>query len=152
MARFYLDKSDPANWEASNVWAERIADSTREAGLHPAVVELLSMRISQINGCAYCLDVHGRKALQAGITAQQLAVLSTWREAEEMFTDHERAALAIAEAATVLPEPEVRRAELAEARALLTDQEYSALQWAAIRMNVYNRISILSEHPVRPRE
>ncbi len=152
MARFYLDKSDPANWAASNVWAERIAESTQEAGLHPAVVELVSMRISQINGCAYCLDVHGSKAVQLGITTQQLNVLSTWREAEEMFSAHERAALAIAEAATVLPEPEVRRAELAEARAVLTDAEYSALQWAAIRMNVYNRISILSEHPVRPRE
>lgn len=150
--RFYLDKSDPENWAASNAWAARIAESTREAGLHPAVIELLSMRISQINGCAYCLDVHGRKALQLGITAQQLAVLSAWREAEEMFSDLERAVLTIAEATTVLPDPEVRRAELARARAVLTDAQYSALQWAAIRMNVYNRISILSEHPVRPRE
>jgi AhpD family alkylhydroperoxidase len=152
MARFYLDKSDPENWAASNAWAERIAESTQEAGLHPAEVELLSLRISQINGCAYCLDVHGRKALQLGVTAQQLAVLATWREAEEMFSDVERAALTIAEAATLLPGPEVRRAELAEARKALTDAQYSALQWAAIRMNVYNRISILSEHPVHPRE
>ena len=152
MARFYLDKSDPGNWAASNTWAERIAESVQEAGLHPAEIELLSMRISQINGCAYCLDVHGRKALQLGITDQQLAVLSAWREAEEMFSVVERAALAIAEAATLLPEPEVRRAELARAREVLTDAQYSALQWAAIRMNVYNRISILSEHPVRPRE
>ncbi|MEA5153416.1 carboxymuconolactone decarboxylase family protein [Raineyella sp.] len=150
--RFYLDKADPENWAATNTWSARIAGSARDAGLHPAVIELMSVRISQLNGCAYCLDVHGRKALQLGITAQQLSVLPSWREADELFSDLERAALTIGEAATELPDPELRRAELARARAALTDAQYSALQWVAIRMNVYNRISILSEHPVRPRE
>ncbi len=150
--RFYLDKSDPENWAATNVWSARIAESARAAGLHAAVVELVSVRISQINGCAYCLDVHGRKALQLGITPQQLAVLPSWREADDLFSDIERAALAIGEAATELPDPDRRKADLARAREALTDAQYSALQWTAIRMNVYNRISILSEHPVRPRE
>ncbi|QGF23755.1 carboxymuconolactone decarboxylase family protein [Raineyella fluvialis] len=150
--RFYLDKADPQNWAATNAWSARIAESTKAAGLHPAVIELMSLRISQMNGCAYCLDVHGRKALQLGLTPQQLAVLASWREADELFSEVERAALTIGEAATELPDPEVRKAELASAREALTDGQYSALQWAAIRMNVYNRISILSEHPVRPRE
>lgn len=152
MARFYLDKADPESWAATNVWSAQVSEAVSAADLHPAVIELMSFRISQINGCAYCLDVHGRKALQWGITAQQLAVLPTWREADDMFSDLERAALAIGEATTTLPEPEVRKAELARARAVLTDPQYSALQWSAIRMNVYNRISILSEHHVRPRE
>lgn len=152
MARFYLDKSDPASWAAGNAWSDTIQRAVHAAGIQLAVIELMNLRISQINGCAYCLDVHARKAAGAGITAQQLAVLPAWREADEMFTDLERAALTIAEAATVLPEPEVRKAELARARVALTDEQFSALQWSAIRMNVYNRVSILSEHPVRPRE
>ncbi|SDB89846.1 alkylhydroperoxidase AhpD family core domain-containing protein [Raineyella antarctica] len=152
MARFYLDKSDPQAWQATRKWADQITASVTAAGLHPAVVELMSLRISQINGCAFCLDTHTHKALMAGLTKQQLGVLAAWREAEEMFSEVERAALAIGEAATLLPAPDLRRAELARARELLTDEQYSALQWVAIRMNVYNRVSILSEHPVRPRE
>ena len=152
MARYYLDKSDPQAWKATRKWSDEISASTEAAGLHPATLELMSMRISQLNGCAFCLDTHTHKALMAGITKQQLGVLAAWREADEMFSPLERAALAIGEAATLLPEPATRRAELARAREVLTDEQYSALQWAAIRMNVYNRVSVLSEHPVRPRE
>lgn len=152
MARFYLDKSDPQAWQATKQWADQISVSTDAAGIHPAVVELMSLRISQLNGCAFCLDSHTHKALMAGLTKQQLGVLAAWREAHDMFSDLERAALAIGEAATLLPEPDARRAELARAREVLTDEQYSALQWVAIRMNVYNRVSVLSEHPVRPRE
>lgn len=149
---FYLDKADPQTWKSFGTWSARVSEATREAGVHPAVLELMCVRISQLNACSYCLDVHVRKAVAAGITDQQLAVLPAWREAGELFDDVERAALTIGEAATELPDPAVRVAELARARESLTDAQYSALQWAAIRMNVSNRVSILSQHPVRPRE
>ncbi|MEX5302350.1 carboxymuconolactone decarboxylase family protein [Kocuria sabuli] len=149
--RFFLDKSDPDSWRALNGLAGAVAEAAEEAGLGRAVLELVNVRISQLNGCAYCLDLHVRYAVKAGVSTQQLAVLTAWREAEALYTDLERAALAVGEAATVLPEEQERTAELAEAREALTDAQFSALQWAAVTMNAFNRISILSRHPVRSR-
>jgi len=148
--RFFLDKSDPDSWRALNGLAGTVADAAEAAGIPRAVLELVNVRISQLNGCAYCLDLHVRYALEAGVTAQQLAVLTAWREAP-VYTELERAALAIGEATTVLPDEEDRIAELAAARSVLTDEQYSALQWAAVAMNAFNRVSVLSRHPVRPR-
>jgi AhpD family alkylhydroperoxidase len=147
---FFLDKSDPGSWRALNGLALKVSAAAEAAGLTRAVVELLNVRVSQLNGCAYCLDLHDRLAREAGVGAQQLAVLPAWREAA-VFTAVERAALAIGEAATALHEDGNFLAELAAARAVLTDAQFSALQWCAITMNAFNRASVLSGHPVRPR-
>lgn len=148
---FYLDKSDDGSWRALNGLALKVATAAEEAGISRAVVELVNVRISQLNGCAFCLDLHSRRASEAGITDQQLALLTARRETGA-FTDQERAALTIGEAATTLPEAETRVAELAAARSLLSDAQYSALQWLAITMNAFNRVSVLSEHQVRVRK
>ena len=63
---FYLDKSDPASWKALNGLALKVREATEAAGLPRSLVELLNVRISQINSCAYCLDMHSRLALEAG--------------------------------------------------------------------------------------
>ncbi len=147
---FFLDKSDPGTWQALNEVARAVRTAAEDAGISRAVTELVGVRISQLNGCAYCLDLHTRLAVKAGASHQQLAVLPAWREAA-VFSDLERAGLAIGESATVLPQDESRLTELAAARAALTDAQYSALQWAAVAMNAFNRVSILSRHPVRPR-
>lgn len=146
--RFYLDKSDPTIWKALGGFALQVRDAAEAAGLDRALVELVSVRISQLNGCAFCLDLHTRLAREAGQTEQRLAVLPAWREAG-IFSDLEQAALVVAEAATILPDEETRLADLDGARNLLTDAQYSALQWLAIAMNAYNRVSILSRHAVR---
>lgn len=145
---FYLDKSDPGSWRALNGLARRVHAAAEEAGLTRAVVELLNVRISQLNGCAYCLDMHARLALRAGVSGQQLAVLSAWRETE-LFTELEQAALTVGETTTLLPDEKARLAEFEAARAVLTDEQYSALQWAAVTINAFNRVSILSRHRVR---
>jgi AhpD family alkylhydroperoxidase len=147
---FFLDKSDPGSWRALNGVALKAAAAAEAAGLNRAEVELLNVRVSQLNGCAYCLDLHDRLAREAGASAQQLAVLPAWREAR-IFTAVERAALAIGEAATALHNDGKFPTELAAARGVLTDAQFSALQWCAITMNAFNRVSILSGHPVRPR-
>ncbi|MBT2548831.1 carboxymuconolactone decarboxylase family protein [Arthrobacter sp. ISL-65] len=147
---FFLDKSDPGSWRALNGLALKVAAAAEAAGLSRAVVELLNVRVSQLNGCAYCLDLHDRVAREAGASAQQLAVLPAWRETA-VFSETERAALAVGEAATALHDDPKFLAELAAARAVLTEAQYSALQWCAIAMNAFNRVSILSGHPVRPR-
>lgn len=149
--RFFLDKADPAVWKALNGFALQVRAAAEAAGLDRALIELASVRISQINGCAYCLDLHTRLAREAGQSEQRLAVLPAWREAG-IFSDLEQAALVVAEAATILPDEETRLADLDGARSLLTDAQYSALQWLAIAMNAYNRVSILSRHPVRVRD
>ncbi|THJ66742.1 carboxymuconolactone decarboxylase family protein [Arthrobacter echini] len=146
----FLDKSDPASWRALNGLALKVAESAQQAGLPRSVIELVNVRISQLNGCAFCLDMHVRLAKQAGISDQQLAVLPTWRETA-VFSPTEYAALAIGEAATELPDREHLRAELAAAKEALTDEQFSALQWVAVTMNAFNRVSILSGHPVRRR-
>jgi AhpD family alkylhydroperoxidase len=147
---FYLDKADPGSWRALNGLARKVAAAAEDAGLSRALVELLSVRVSQLNGCAYCLDMHTGYAVEAGVSAQKLAVLPAWRETE-LFDDLEQAALAIGEVVALLPDEETRLAELAVARAELTDEQYSALQWTAVAINAFNRISVLSRHRVRPR-
>lgn len=149
-SNLYLDKSDPPTWRALNGLALRVADSAEQAGLPRSVVELVNVRVSQLNGCAFCLDLHSRLAQEAGISEQQLAVLPAWRETQ-VFTSLERAALTIGEAVTEISDQDLLRTRLKTARTALTEAQYSALQWAAVTMNAFNRISILSGHPVLPR-
>ena len=107
-------------------------------------------RQSQLNGCVFCLDLHSREARQEGVTQQKLDLLPAWREAA-VYTEREAAVLAIAEAATCLPLSEDSRADLAAARGLLGDEAFAAAEWVSAAINLFNRVSILSEHPVRTR-
>lgn len=144
----FLDKEHPVLWRALNGLGLKVREAAEEAGLDQRTLELLNVRISQINGCAFCLDLHVRDAVKAGETPQRLAVLPAWRETA-LFTDKERAALALAEAVTVLPDHLPREHEEEYARERLTVEEYSVVSWLAITMNAFNRVSITSHHPVR---
>lgn len=146
--RFFLDKSNPHIWRALNGFGLAVNQAAEKAGVDRGMLELMYVRISQINGCVYCLDVHSKAAVKAGIPAELLTFLPAWRDTTA-FNDTERAFLAVGEAATELPEPEQRRAALAWARDTLGDEAFGVVQWAAIGMNSYNRVSILSEHPVK---
>lgn len=146
---FYLDKANPRVWKALVAFRTTVHEATDAAGLPRDVVELLSLRISQINRCTYCLDLHGRQAAEAGVPVRKLNVLPAWREAG-IFTVLERVALDIAEAVTLLPDDDERVAVLAGARAELGDERFSALCWAAISMNTFNRLSIVSRHKITP--
>src|SRR5690606_33928650 len=111
-------------------------------------VELLNVRVSQINECAFCLNLHRRLAIEAGEEDRRLVVLPAWRETE-LFSDEERAALGLVESITQLPSDLDRTYAEDVARAVLGDAAYSAVAWIAITMNTFNRISITSHHPVR---
>ena len=141
----FLDKQHPAVWRALNGLGLKVKE---EAGMEPRTMELLHVRISQLNGCAYCLDLHVRDAVKAGETPQRLAVLPAWRDTS-LFTDKERAALALAESITELPGHRSQEQEEAFAREHLTEEEFSVVSWLAIAMNAFNRVSITSHHPVR---
>ena len=147
--RVFVDKQSPKAYHALAETAEATRAVAAEAGLDRRLVELVNLRVSQLNGCAYCLDVHTRAALRAGDTTQRLGVLAAWRDAQ-LFTARERAALALAEATTHPADAGAQEAAYATARAALTDDEISAVIWVAITMNAFNRVSIMSKHPVRP--
>ena len=148
-AKFYIDKQTPSAYRALNGVALKVAEAAEAAGLDKKLVELLNLRISQINGCAYCLNLHTRLALGAGETAQRLAVLPSWRDTE-VFTDKERAALALAEVLTELPDHHSQQRDYADAREQLTDDEFSVVSWITVAMNAFNRVSIISKHQVKP--
>jgi AhpD family alkylhydroperoxidase len=146
--RIFIDKQSPKAYHALVQTSEAVRATAADAGLDRTVVELINLRVSQINGCAYCLNVHTRAALHAGETAQRLGVLAAWRDTE-LFTPAERAALALAEATTEPTDAAAQEAAWAAARDTLTDDQISAVIWVAIAINAFNRVSIMSKHPVR---
>lgn len=149
--RPYMDKVAPEAWKAARAFSSAIREASAQRGLLPQESELIKVRASQINGCAFCLDLHSREARQAGITQQKLDLLPAWRDSA-LFEDRERAVLAVTEAATELPLSEERAADLSGALAVLGESTFVAAEWVAITINAFNRLSILSEHPVRPRD
>ncbi|MFB7667734.1 carboxymuconolactone decarboxylase family protein [Kitasatospora sp. NPDC056138] len=146
--RVFIDKQSPETFRAMRAAAESARAGAMGAGLDRRLVELVNLRVSQINGCAYCLNVHTRAALQAGDTAQRLGTLPAWRDTE-LFTRQERAALALAEATTDPADAALQEDAYRDAREVLTDGQISAVIWVAIAINAFNRVSILSKHPVR---
>lgn len=146
--RVYVDKQSPKAYHALAQTAEATRTVAAEAGLNRTLVELVNLRVSQINGCAYCLDVHTRAALREGETTRRLGVLAAWRDTE-LFTAQERAALALAEATTSPADAALQEDAYALARRTLSDEEISAVIWVAVTINAFNRVSIMSKHPVR---
>lgn len=144
-----IDKVAPDAYKAAIGVATAVSAAAKDNGLPRSLVELINVRVSQINGCATCLDVHVRKATAAGVSTRQLATLSQWRETE-LFDAREQAALRLAEITTTLPDHDTAEREYGRARTVLTDGEVSAVIWVAIAINAFNRVSILSRHPVKP--
>ena len=106
-----------------------------------SLLELVYFRVSQINGCAYCLDMHSKDLRAAGETEQRLFVLDAWREAP-FYTDRERAALAWAEAVTKITNGHVSDEVYDEARKQFSEEELIDLTLAVTTINSYNRINI----------
>ncbi len=113
----------------------------RTCGLPEKLLHLIKLRVSQINGCAYRLDMHSKDLRAAGDTEQRLYVLDAWREAP-FYTDRERAALAWAEAVTLVAEGHVPDAVYEEARSQFTEEELVNLTLAVATINAWNRFSI----------
>jgi AhpD family alkylhydroperoxidase len=115
--------------------------AAQDAKLEPELLELVRIRASQINGCAFCLDLHTRDARAQGETERRLHTLNAWRETP-FFTERERAALALTEAVTLVHDGPVPDAVYAEAAAVFDENQIAALIWAATVINAYNRIAI----------
>ncbi|NKY51412.1 carboxymuconolactone decarboxylase family protein [Nocardia vermiculata] len=146
-----LDKVIPEAWQAAEEFAAAIRRAALLRGLSVQESEFVKLRASQLNACAFCVDLHSRSARRAGITQQKLDLLPAWRETG-LFDERERAVLAVAEAATMLPTTDESDADLVGARSVLGDDAFVAAEWVAVTINAFNRISILSRHTVRPRD
>ncbi|EIL87683.1 alkylhydroperoxidase-like protein [Rhodanobacter fulvus Jip2] len=121
-----------------------LVDYVRGSGLEQSLIELVQMRASQLNGCAYCLDMHSKDARAAGETEQRLYVLQAWREAP-FYTPRERAALAWCEAVTRLdPVQGVPDEVYEQVRAEFDENQLIDLNMAVILINSWNRIAIPS--------
>ncbi len=111
------------------------------SGLEPSLLELVRMRASQVNGCAYCLDMHSKDARAAGETEQRLYVLPAWREAP-FYSPRERAALAWTEAVTLISRQEIDDELYREVSAQFSEKELVDLTVAIIAINGWNRLAI----------
>lgn len=137
MFRFWTD-----GYEALH----RLSESVKASGLEPPLLELVKMRASQLNGRAYCIDMHAKDARAAGETEQRLYALTAWRETP-FFTDRERAALALTEAITLVAESHVPRTVLDQAAEQFSPDELGKLVYAVIEINAWNRLAITTGAP-----
>jgi AhpD family alkylhydroperoxidase len=110
--------------------------------------ELVNLRISQINGCAFCLDMHAAALLRHGVDPRHVATVAGWREAHRFFTPRERAALAWAEAVNAIPQRTPSDAEFAEMREHFKDSEIAELTFAVGAIRTWNALNASFHTPV----
>lgn len=118
----------------------RLGSHVENSGLEHSLLELVKTRASQINGCAFCIDMHTKDARASGETEQRLYLLNAWREAP-FYTERERAALAWTEAVTLVNQG-VSNDAYAEVNRHFTEQEVVNLTWAIVTINAWNRLAI----------
>lgn len=127
----------------------QVKDAIEQAELTVQLAELVKIRVSQLNGCAFCLRMHTRDALAVGETTDRLAVLPAWWESQ-YFTEQERAALILAERVTRIGDEHTAAPTSMDVEASLNAQQIAAVTWLVVVMNGWNRIAITSHYPVGP--
>ena len=139
--RLNFYKSSPDSMRALQGLEDRIAKS----GLEKTLIELVRLRASQINGCAYCIDLHARDARKAGETERRLSVLAAWREtprSDSFYSDRERAALEWTEAVTLVAQTHVPDEVWNRVKPHFTPEELVDLTLLVSTINIWNRLAI----------
>jgi AhpD family alkylhydroperoxidase len=113
-----------------------------QSGLPATLIELVYLRVSQINGCAYCIDMHSRDLLKAEVPVEKLVLVPASDEAGSLFSDQEKAALKWAEVVTRVSDTHVPEAAYTEARAVFSEKQLADLTIAIGLMNAFNRLAI----------
>lgn len=111
----------------------------QNSGLPKALIDLVYLRVSQINGCAFCIDMHSRDLLKQGLAVDKLVLMPVWHDARNVFTPRERIALAFAEAVT---RSDVSDADYAAAAAEFSAKELADLTYGIALMNAFNRLGV----------
>ncbi|HTN97757.1 MAG TPA: carboxymuconolactone decarboxylase family protein [Nordella sp.] len=120
----------------------RVRDYVAKSGLPQSLIDLVNLRVSQINGCAYCIDMHSRDLLKAGLEVEKLVLVPAWREGGKLFDAREKAALAWAETVTRVADTGIPDADYEAAAAEFSTKELTDLTIVIGLMNLYNRIAI----------
>ena len=121
--------------------------SVQKSGLSPELVNLVYLRVSLINGCAYCIDMHSRDLLKSGVAVDKLVLVPVWRDAGAVFNTRERVALGWAETVTRVAETNIPAADYEFAAAEFNSKELADLTYAVSLMNVFNRLAIAFRTP-----
>lgn len=119
----------------------------QKSGLSQELIDLVYLRVSQINGCAYCIDMHTRDLLKRGVTVGKLVLVPVWRDAGEVFSARECIALAWAETVTLVAQTHVPDADYEAAAGEFSDKELADLTYAIGLMNAFNRLGITFRTP-----
>ncbi|WP_370631889.1 carboxymuconolactone decarboxylase family protein [Phyllobacterium lublinensis] len=129
----------------------KMEESIASSGLETSLIKLIKMRSSQINGCAFCLDMHSKEARKHGETEQRLYLLDAWRESPA-YSERERAALAWTESLTLIAETHAPDSVYEELKRQFTEEEIVKLSMLIVTINGWNRLAIgfRSIHPVAP--
>jgi AhpD family alkylhydroperoxidase len=147
--RTNISEQHPAAYKTLIGLSIQVDADAAAAGLDPLLVELIRIRTSQINGCAFCLRMHTRDALRKGESPDRIAVLPAWGESA-YFSEVDRAALRLAEAITLVPSGHVGDEDYDAAARVLTPDQVSAVAWLATVMNAFNRVAVTSRYHVGP--
>jgi AhpD family alkylhydroperoxidase len=143
--RIKLAKTTPELYDAMMVLG-----NAANKDIDAELAELIKIRASQMNHCAFCLDMHTRDARKHGVSGQKVDVLAAWEEAGDLFTERERAALALTEAITDLGDGHVPDEVYARAAAVFTDRELGQVIAMAVTINAWNRINVtIRQQPPR---
>jgi AhpD family alkylhydroperoxidase len=122
---------------------------TEQSGLDPRLIHLIKLRASQLNGCAYCVDMHVKEARRTGMSEQWINLICAWHESP-VFTEEERAVLGWTEALTLLPASRAPDSDFAALKSHFSDEEITKITVAIGAINVWNRIAVgfRTPHPI----
>ena len=136
--RIDYTKTSPEGYKAFGA----VYATLQKASLPKELIDLVYLRVSQINGCAYCIDMHSRDLCKGGLAVDKLVLVPVWHDAGAVFSPRERAALAWAESLTRVAETGVPDADYAAAAAEFNDRELADLSYAIGLMNAFNRFGV----------
>jgi AhpD family alkylhydroperoxidase len=148
--RVHLAKSAPEAYKALDAFSKTVGRIAADAGVDDRLKELVQLHTSQLNGCAFCVRVHVERGQAAGLDADVIAQIATWRESG-VFSERERAGLELAEAMAFIDDGGVSDEVYDRVGAILTEPEYVALSWILVSINAFNRLAIAGRYPVPPR-
>jgi AhpD family alkylhydroperoxidase len=149
--RVHLSRAARPAFDALDAFSKTAGEIAKQAGIGARLKELVLVHASQLNGCAYCVRVHVDRAVAAGLDADVIGQLATWRDSG-VFDERERAALELAEAFTFIHEDGIPDAVYDHVGGILSEQEYVALSWLLVSINAFNRVAIAGRYPVPPRK
>src|SRR5215475_3219870 len=145
--RLEFTKVYPEALNAMLALSKAVDKAVEKSGLSPQLIDLVNYRVSQLNGCAFCLDMHSKDLRARGEAEQRLYMIGAWREAPHLYSDRERAALAWAEAVTRLEDQQVPDAVYDIASREFSEAELIQLTLAIVAINSWNRINVAFHTP-----